>query len=476
MSRWMEKRIFAHCLFLAFALIRNPHAIELLHLDFNDSANLGSQTGPLPLGMTAGDAKPTSLFPGSIEFGQAGGSIRIPGFRSPTGPFTVEARFRIREYGSGNSNYIANLLNTVPEFHQGLAFRVGGGYLYPPLPRNAYKSESEWLTAQNAFSPVSRERISDCFAVFVMAGDGGKWMEVYTDRCVEKNAWTHLVGTWDGDRMRIYLNGSDATDSWRTQGPEASPILGDTVDAFVGSRTSGDFDPRHLKGVLDYVKVEEGSISENEIHKRYKGSFVPEVRDSLCMGVVVPKYPEAGQLCKGKLDFEFKIINHGACTDPAFLAAFLAGDSVEVEISKDASFTDIILHAVVAGMSLHLDAANLPGLEGYQGALYWRVRLVHPKRGALAKSAANTPGDWSLARPLIVDMSGTSAIRARDKSLKHVLIQAHEGLFVADNASASAPALFNLAGKRQSARFQRVAGGWKLGPENSGLSGLFYIR
>jgi hypothetical protein len=275
--------------------------------------------------------------------------------------------------------------------------------------------------------------------------------------------------------MRIYLNGMDATDIWRTQGLSAEPLLGSTVDAYVGSRTSSNFDPRHLDGTLDYVKVEDGALSENEIRKRYNDNFVPQVRDSLCMGVIIPKYPEAGQLFKGKLDLDFKITNHGACTDPAFLAGLLAGDSVEIEIAKNASFTDLVFHAVVAFTTLHLEAKDLSGLAGYKGTLYWRVRLIHAKQAGLAKSAAAIPNEWSLSRPLVLDMSDAGTIRINQPSLKPVLIQAQTGLFIAGNETSSPPVLFNLAGKRQSTRFQRVAGGWRLNPASRGFSGVFFI-
>ncbi|MBW8889157.1 MAG: LamG domain-containing protein [Fibrobacteres bacterium] len=476
MSRRIRNRFILSGLAFASFFAGNPRSAELLHMDFNDSANLGSQPGTLPLGIPAGDTKPSSGYPGAVEFGPAGGSIRVPGFHSPTGPFTVEARFRIHAYGPEASNFIANILNTVPDVHQGLAFRVGGGYLYPPLPRNAYKTESEWSAAQAGFSPVSRERISDCFPVFVMAGSLGSWKEVYSDRCVAKDEWTHFVGTWDGADMRIYLNGSDATDSWRTQGPEATPFLGGEVDAYVGARTNADFDPRHLEGAIDFVKVEEGAISENEIHKRYKDSFVPEDRDSLCRGVVIPKYPEAGQLCEGKVDFEFKIINHGACTDTSFLASFLAGDSVEVEISKDAAFADVVLRTVVTVTSLHLDPDSIPALADYHGALYWRVRLIHAKPAALAKASASTPDEWSLSRPLVLDMPAVGLMRPRAPSLRPVLFRSGSGFFVAGTASSAAPVLFNLAGKRQASRFHRVAGGWRMDPAQDGPCGLFFLE
>ena len=448
-------------------------AAELLHLDFDDSSNLGTQTGTLPTGLLSGATNASKDYPGSLDFGQAGGAIRIPGFKSPSGAYTVEARFRIRNYGVSTSNYIANILNTVPGSHDGLAFRVGGGYLYSPLPRNAYKTEAEWTDAQNGFDWAFRERISDCNGAFIMATTNGGWSEVYTDRCVEKNAWTYMVGTWDGEKMRIYINGLDATDRWRTVGAGLIPNLQPVGDAWIGARTLEPDDPRHFDGVIDFVKAADGALTPQQIHERYRDTFVPQDRDSLCRGTVIPKYPESGGACKGKLDLEFKILGHGACTDTAFVAALLAGDSIEIEIAKNQDFTDGLIRVVVSSANAELAAAKLSGLAGYKGVIYWRGRILHAKAKAMAKTAAASVEEWSPSRPLVVDMSGNSA--AVRPSLKAILTPGRAGTFIAASADSPEPSLYDFAGKRQRARFRKVPGGWELEPAGGGFPGLFFI-
>ncbi len=451
---------------LVFFFIPTAFAAELLHLDFNDSNHLDKQSNLLPTGELNGAAKASPNYPGSIEFGPAGGFVRIPNFHSPKGPYTVEARFLIHNYGPESGRFISDILSTATWGNgpsQGLELKVGGGYLYPPLPRDAYKTNAEWVNAQGGYSYINRGMLSDCFAAFFMARKDNPldWKGVYTNRCIEKNAWTHLVGVWDGVNMRIYLNGTDATDIWRVQGLGAEPLLDSVVAAYVGSGYNVAENHTNIDGILDYVKVQDGVLSDYEIHKRYQDNFVSQIRDSLCMGVVVPHYPEAGQLCKGKLDLEFKIIKHGACTDSTFKAAFHAGDSVEIEIAKNASFTDLVLR-ITAVTTLHLEAKDLSGLAGYQGEIYWRVRLIPAKHGALAKSSAGVATEWSLSRPLVMDMSDVSAIRVIKTSLKPVLVQAHQGLFVPGSATSSEPILWSLSGKRQPVRFQRVTGGWRM--------------
>ena len=497
MARWMGLSIG---LAAAYALPSRPAAGTALDFDFNDPAPLDVQTGPLPKGEISGAVVPAQAYPGSADFvvsheaATAGGVIRVPGFRHPKGPFSIEARFRLRSFGPENSRFIADILNTATWDNgpsQGLTLRVGAGYLYPPLPRNAYRTEAEWLADQNTWSHIDRGRMSDCFAEFAMAqaDDARAWKQVITDRCIELNAWTHLVATWDGEDMRIFLNGTDATDPWRIQGKGHAPLLGSVVDAFVGARTTGSYDPRHLNGALDFVRVEDGVLSDAEIHKRYKETFKPEVRDSLCLGVIIPQFPVAGQVCDGKVDFEIKVINHGACTDPAFLASFLAGDSVEVEFAKNSSFTDVVLRVVVSTTAFRLEPEDLAKIGTYKGQIYWRVRLVHRKAAALAKSSAvattasaattasvAVTGEWSPSRPMILNLSVPTSLADRSMRSRPVLLQGRSDLFVSDDGTGSRPYLFDLAGNRQSARFERVPGGWRLEKSGYAATGLFLLQ
>jgi hypothetical protein len=316
-------------------------AADLLHFDFNDTAHLAAEPAPLPAGEILGPVTPAGDFPGSADF--RGGALKRAGFRSPQGPFSVEALFRIRKFPPEDGRFTAELVNTATwdiGRTQGFDTRVGGAYLYPVLPRSAYRTEAEWNKAQGGYSHINAGRMSVCFPTFVIAREDDQrlWKQVFADRCIEPNTWTHLVTVWDGTAMRLYLNGLDATDPWRITFPEARPYLDTVVDLFVGARNAGAWDMVPFDGVIDYVKMEDVALSPAQIHERYQATFVPGKRDSLCWGVVVPIYPEAGQISDGRLHIETKVFNHGACTDPDFIARFLAGDSVAIEIAKNPDF------------------------------------------------------------------------------------------------------------------------------------------
>jgi hypothetical protein len=467
--------------FCILAAIRFGGSAELLHFDFNDTAHFGIQAGSLPAGTVIGPIQ-ASEAAGSADF--RGGVVKLPDFPGPQGPFSIEARFRIRSYGPEDSRFVSDILNTgtwnsdPPETDgtptQGFVFRVGGGYLYPVLPENRYASSAEWAEAQRAWSNIDRGRLSVCFADFVIArrDDPANWKEAPSDGCVQLGAWTHMAAVWDGTDMHLYLNGVEATDSLRLQGVGHPPRIDSVETAFVGGRKDRSWDPRRFDGDIDFVRMEDRALTPAEIHARYKDTFVPERRDSLCMGVAVPDYPEAGRVCQGRIKMVIKIANHGACTDARFIAGFLSGDSVEIELSKNPSFDPIEVRARFAMLSFELGADELGSLATYNGPIYWRVRLVPavPKGTAaklasaktlLAKKAAADTGatapEWSPSRPLILDMAATALSRPQPR-----LVRAEKGLLL---TGLTEPSLYDLAGHRMPARFRRLpddAGTWRL--------------
>lgn len=458
--------------FLAFALAlaASPSGRAedplLLNLEFQDTVHLAAQPDPLPQGILSPDAVASADFPGALDLGNQG-YVRVPGFRSPRGPFTVEARFRVNEYAPASTRYISDILNTATWDSgptQGFGLRIGGGYLYAPMPREAYASDDDYRADIGWYDDGARAAASRCIGEFFMAmqEDDRNWKEVVTDRCIQRNAWVHMAGVWDGENMRIYFDGQDATDTLRVLRPEARPRLDSVATAFVGARAAGAFDSRHLDGTLDFVRVIDRALSADEIRRRH-GATLP-ASDTLCHGAILPVYPAAGQAVSGLGEFRFRIVVEGACTHPDFKPEIAPGDSVEIQIAKDPEFQDLLVSLKVTVLSFHLEAAALAKLVGYSGAAYWRARLL-PSRAVLAKSAASgapapvTPPSWSLSRPFILD--GKTTVAARPvlpvARLAPMLVG---GRLSVDARGASRPRIHSLDGKILPLVFTRQGARW----------------
>jgi|GEM_PF-4892284 len=453
----------------------------LLNLDFQDTAHLAAQPVPLSQGILLPDAKASAEFPGALDLGKQG-YVRIPGFRSPRGPFTVEARFRANEYAPLSTRYISDILNTATWDSgptQGFGLRIGGGYLYAPMPREAYASDEDYRADVGWYDDGERAAASRCIGEFftAMQGDDRNWKEVVTDRCIQRNAWVHVAGVWDGKDMRIYFDGQNATDTLRVLMPEARPRLDSVATAFAGARADGGFDSRHLDGTLDFVRVIDRALSAGEIGEHYRATL--PALDTLCHGAILPVYPVAGQAVTGLCEFRFRIVAEGACTRPDFKPEIAPGDTIEIEIAKDPEFQDVLVRLKVSQLSFRLDAAAVAKLAGYSGAAYWRARLL-PAKPALAKSAATgalalpVASSWSLSRPFMLDGRATVAARPVLAAARLAPMLVGEKLSV-DSRGASRPRIYSLEGKILPLVFTRQGARWTAPLPADATHGILFL-
>lgn len=470
----MPIRRFLSVMFLAALLKGHAEVGLLLNLDFQDTAKPAAQPDPLPQGTLLPDAMVSGDFPGALDLG-ARGYVRIPGFQSPRGPFTVEARFRVNEYAPLSTRYISDILNTATWDSgpaQGFALRIGGGYLYAPKSREAYASDEDYQADIGWYDDSQRASVSRCIGEFLTAikGDDRNWKEVVTDRCIQRNAWVHMVGVWDGKDMRIYFDGQEATDSLRVLQRQALPNLDSQAVAFVGARADGDYDSRHLAGTLDFVRVIDRALSADEVRLRYRTTL--PASDTLCHGAILPVYPMAGQAVDGKCEFRFRLVIEGACTHPDFNPELKPGDSIEVEIAKDPEFQDVMVRLKVGELSFHIETVDLAKLGGYTGAAYWRARLLRAPTG-LAKAMAIEAPAWSLSRPFMIDgKAGVGVGRIPIERLGPALVG---GWLTVNARGASRPRIHSLDGRNLPMVFQRRGEHWTARLPASATRGVLFL-
>ncbi len=96
----------------------------------------------------------------------------------------------------------------------------------------------------------------------------GNWHCVITDQAViTKGSWYYVVGVYDGDRQRIYINGIEAK-----MGNSDSFILYNTNQPFhIGYTT--DALPRAFKGSIDEVSVWDQALDSYQIDSIYKAGM-----------------------------------------------------------------------------------------------------------------------------------------------------------------------------------------------------------
>ena len=76
-----------------------------------------------------------------------------------------------------------------------------------------------------------------------------------------QGVWYHIVATYDGSFMRIYVNGN-----FERSGAATGTINTSTTPVYIGSRTTSD---RNFNGVIDEVAIYSRALSASEISSRY---------------------------------------------------------------------------------------------------------------------------------------------------------------------------------------------------------------
>lgn len=83
------------------------------------------------------------------------------------------------------------------------------------------------------------------------------------DEPLPMNKWTFLAGTFDGQTMRIYVNGKEEGSLYRT-----GPIRPNNFPLCLGSYDENH--PAHFTGLLDNVKIYDYALSPTEIEQQYQ--------------------------------------------------------------------------------------------------------------------------------------------------------------------------------------------------------------
>jgi glycosyltransferase involved in cell wall biosynthesis len=465
-------------LLLAGTLFASSAPHYLLNLDFQDSAHPGAQSGDsLPALTLSDDVKAAD---GAADFGTKG-VLYQPAFAAPRGPFTIEARFWVRSY-----SYIVDLVNTATWDDgptQGLLFRIGGGFFYPPLPRTAYADTGLYGASVSDFDNTNRADLSRCVGEFGFAAASGgtaQWLETYTDRCVELGQWNHMVAVWDGKDARIYLNGLEATDKWRLNGVGSQPQFSPMARLSVGGRrpfTGGD--DRHFDGKTDFVRILDTAMDERQIRQRYQETVRQRPEEDFCHGVIVPVSPAAGELCDKDSKFRFEVHAHGACIDPAGHYDLKPTDSVEAEFAHDAAFQDVFLRLKVSVGDFAIGERLAEKGGVFKGTVYWRLRLAPaPIAAKISALAAADTVEWSDPKPMFLSYALPSALRPSDRKAQSGALKAFAGGWRVEGwRRERPPRVLDMRGRAVPSRSTRLAdGSWLIAGQGTHPGGLLLVE
>jgi hypothetical protein len=317
------------------------------------------------------------------------GNIEIPNVALPQGPFSVEGKFLLRSYKETDPN-ISGILegfscdygNTGAGNTEGVDFRVGGGYQYPLLNDLGI-----------SYSIQSSAAISKAIGEFGLGVGQHIWKEVYTNCSIVTNEWIHMAATWDGTKMLVYLNGHEATDSWRTVGAQLPVLIATSRTVFIGSENASA--GRHIDGMIAYVKVYDQALSPLDIWDKYRES----IGKDRCDHFIRIESPRCGEVisCESKIKFSVRDSLDNDVTTP--------GQVFSVWICREPTFSDSSVR-IFKTTSTECFLKDLAGANNasVDGVYYFRISAdnsaalskktdsgVLPESGTLPTYLVNSP-------------------------------------------------------------------------------------
>jgi hypothetical protein len=313
----------------------------------------------------------------SLDFGNDG-IFTVPNAAFPGPAFSIESRFFLRNYSETDPNISEILAAFDCSFDgaggtEGTDFRVGGGYNFPIRPSDTYNNIEDWIHPDE-LQKMDRAEVSKSIGEFALGVGAHIWKEIYTDRCIARNVWTHMVATWDGKEMRIFLNGHDATDGWRTLGVDLPAFVKPVRPLNFGAENATAW--RHFDGKIQFVKIYDAALSLPEIRDHYLASNEGQP----CVNYIPLESPKCGEAIGPATRIRFSAPEsecQGQVVPTGYIIQFCTKpDFSENVVGFKVTMTDCLLGDLLKSASVEL-----------KGLIFLRIVADKPGFGKMASSA-----------------------------------------------------------------------------------------
>ncbi|NLD94554.1 MAG: LamG domain-containing protein [Fibrobacter sp.] len=327
------------------------------------------------------------------------GVINLSQVTIPAGQFTIESKFFLKDYSMSNP-YISDIFSAYTLETEGVDMRVGGGYMYPLKCVDIYNNYQDFVLPTSNEKEI-RSSISRAVGEFALGVGKNVWKETFTDRCIERDVWTHMVATWDGFSMQVYLNGYNATDNLRTVGRELPVFINPSRPVTIGAENN--YGSRHFNGKISYVKLYGTALSSKEIFDKYKESL----GTSRCKNFIKIESPHCGEVITPKT--KVKVTLHDSSSQVVNPQNYL----FQVDVSDDQNFTPILGTYKMTSVEAALEELSGFDLSKLQGVLFIRVTAL--EKTGLAKKNEDEPVAQSGIIPTYLTSSTTPVVKTVKK-------------------------------------------------------------
>ena len=179
--------------------------------------------------------------------------------------FTIEAWVRPNSYGSYEDTPIAARWTAQNADHSWI-FSIVGNQFRPPIVPNSSPGDHATL--------VGAATAGTLYFAFQPA-DAGVPRAYYSTRAIETARWTHVAATYDGNVVRLWIDGkldSQYASLGRIRSTPAPLEIGNTIDPRVLSTFGGDLRASNATDPTPYYAFD-GMIDEVRLSSAARDSF-----------------------------------------------------------------------------------------------------------------------------------------------------------------------------------------------------------
>jgi hypothetical protein len=373
------------------------------------------------------------------------GVINLSQVTIPTQQFTIECKFFLNDYSMSNP-YISDIFSAYTLVTEGVDMRIGGGYMYPLKCADVFNNYNEFVLPTSNEKEI-RSSISRAVGEFALGVGQNIWKETFTDRCIERNTWTHMVATWDGFSMQVYLNGYNATDNLRTVGKELPVNIAPSRPVNIGAENNSG--SRHFNGKIGYVKLYDTALSSKEIFDKYKESL----GTSRCKDFIKIESPHCGEVITPKTKVKFTL--HDSSSQVVNPENYL----FKVEVSNDPNFTTIVATYKMTSVEAALEELSGFDLTKVQGVLFIRVTALgktalgkKSEEESVAQSGVVPTYLTSTATPVVKNVTKFANVKAdmgyvvdcQGRNVSQIQGQKNNGVYFSRTSTGSVEKVLNI--------------------------------
>ena len=227
-------------------------------------------------------------------------------------------------------------------------------------------------------------RMSGTYGIEFQFGGGGNWNSVISgDNALDSGKWSHVVGTYSQDTMRLYVNGAEVAKAYNTN------AVGISTTAFTIGEGS-EYRNRGLTGKIDNVRLWNTAIDSSEVYQ-LKDTVIEETSVAL---IAAWPFNEG----EGNSTTDISQTYTGTMSNVSWVQrGFYVTQSSGTENQAPQASATADIEAGVVGQTFTFDASGSSDPDGDALTYTWDFGDGNSESGESVSHAFDTDGQYKVA-------------------------------------------------------------------------------